>query len=213
MTTATAAPPPPAAPPHASPLRWGAASLVLVLLAMILLAAALLSPWWSMSATSSAGASGLDFGLTGVCTRPALACTAYAPLVAQDPAYRPIAATFGSAFAIAALALVAALIAFLLRLAGGRAPGGARGSALVATVAGIAALAGPLYLYVGLPAAIAAASELPLGTSVGGFFGGVSTSEVTVSYGGALGWGVSVLAALLLLVAGIGGLRRRGPPA
>jgi len=212
VTTAPAAPPP-AAPPDASPPSKGAASLVLVVLAMVLLAASLLFPWWSMSATSSAGATGLDFGLTGVCSRPALACSAYGPLVAQTPAYRPIAEAFGTAFAIAALALVAALIAFLLRLAGGRAPGGARGSALVATVAGIAALAGPLYLYFGLPAAIAAASGLPFGTPGGGFFGGVTTSEVTLTYGGAVGWIASLLAALLLLVAGIGGLRRPKPRA
>ncbi|TLZ53301.1 MAG: hypothetical protein E6K18_00520 [Methanobacteriota archaeon] len=186
-----------------------AGPLAFLAIALVLAGAAMILPWWTLSSTSPSGETSFVFGLTSLCVRPSGACTAYAPLVAEDSEYGPVAGAFAVAFGLASLALIAALLAFLLRLGSAKRRPLDRVSGFAGLAAAIAALAAPLYLFEALPSAFAA-SGLPYGSPIAGFFGGVSGSGITVSWGGSLGWGVSLAAFAFLLLASVpSALRRR----
>ncbi|HEV8594650.1 MAG TPA: hypothetical protein VGR51_03880, partial [Thermoplasmata archaeon] len=103
-------------------------------------------------------------------------------------------------FAATSLAIVLSLLAFVLQVAGSRLPN-AGGTAVGASVlSGVAGLAAPIYLFAVLPAAFASPGGVPYGTVIEGFFGGMSTSEVSLTYGGSAGWALSIVAALTLLI-------------
>lgn len=183
--------------------RW---ALVGPFAALLLLGASVLLPWWAMTATASSARVAFEFGLTGLCVRPANACTSYATLAATNPAYRALADVFGITFGIAAAGLVGALLAVLASLRRTQSPAMRSAVGILASASGIAAFAAPVYLFAALPGAVAALPPPFNPSVVTGFFGGITSPEVSVSYGGGLGWMLSLAASVLLLFCGPGTL-------
>jgi hypothetical protein len=190
--------------------RWRTVGL---LAALLLLGTAVLLPWWAIAATTSSASVTFEFGLTGLCVRPANACTSYASLAATDPAYRAVGDLFGLTFGIAAIALAGALLAFLLSLVRTPSPAARLALGICGLASGLAALAGPLYLFAALPGVVASLPPPFNPSVVTGFFGGIATPGASISYGGGLGWMVNLAASVLLLIWGPGILalgRQRG---
>lgn len=161
----------------------------------------MLMPWWSLAASGSAGTASFEFGLAGLCVRPSSVCASYGTLSAAEPIYRSVGDVFGIAFGIASVALLSSLLAFVLSLVRSRTSARRTAIGILGLVSGISALAGPLYILMALPGAVA---SLPYGSSVIGFFGELTASGTTISYGGGLGWTASLGASALVLIFGPG---------
>ncbi len=161
----------------------------------------MLMPWWSLAASGSSGTASFEFGLAGLCVRPSSVCASYGTLSASEPVYRSVEDVFGIAFGIASVALLSSLLAFVLSLLRSRISAGGTAVGILGLVSGISALSGPVYILLALPGAVA---SLPYGSSVAGFFGELTTSGTTISYGGGLGWAASLGASALVLICGPG---------
>jgi len=166
--------------------------------ALFVLAIALPQPWWSVTLSSPSDEISFEFGLRSMCISSPPVCIEYAPLASADSDYIPLRNVFAGVLALLAAALALTLGSFLLGLRRGRSPYALLGSIICALGGGLAVVAALAYLLLGLPSAYQAAAGPPFANVVTGFFGSTSAEGTSVTYRGAIGWWLCLVAAFFL---------------
>lgn len=209
--------------------RFGATTIAAVVLSIVTLVLAILVavlPWWHLQAQMDSPFGGdtsivADFNLGTVCATSSggfggfSTCAPYSSLlqsgpISQPSTAKPLVDVFGALNVLVLLSLVFAILLLVFVLVGVFVPKVAYLAGIFGLAGGTLAVLAPIYLFIGLPAAMETMGGGLGGLSSsgysGGFFGAQSGPGVSASWGGGSGWflalflaGIYVTTAILAL--------------
>lgn len=187
------------------------AGSVLVIVGLVFAVASAASSWWGMSGNVTASGTTVparyDFyydkfcvGITEAGIGSASMCISYVS------GMESISNLFAVTFFLALVGVIFAILALASLLVGVFRPNARYALAATGLVASILLMIAPLYIFSALPGAFAGpGGATPVGVEgITGFFGrltaSTSSGSIDVTYGGGIGWYLSILAFVLLFV-------------
>ena len=168
-------------------------SIILVLVGLILAGVALTGIWWTV--TTPGGAT--DFYLDKGCSPQPTGCLTYAQWTSQYSQTKPAQDTFGTIDMILIVGLILAVLTLILVFVAAGKPGLKIDVLLVGVIAAIVLLGAVLYAYTALPPAL---NDMTPGAPFSSFFGSADVGGIPETWGGGMGWFLTLASFVLVLI-------------